>query len=264
MKTLALIVAGIIIRQDSEGRFCLNDLHKASGNNPNHQPKEWLSNQPTIEMINELSGISPIEKIKGGNNQQQGTYIVKDLVYAYAMWISPAFHLQVIRAYDALVTKPRTPGQIYLALANDLRLSLPDLAITDRAVLISDNQGQVNMSGETREQLRYYKEMDKLNLPGIIAVTRKPYKVLFDWFNNYKHSEETRESVYQALSDRCAWYKSIHYGYKPFKNHPTAEEVYGIKNLQEVNELAADMAKIVANLLANKPGNNQTMQHAYF
>lgn len=33
----------LTIRQDSEGRFCLNDLHKAAGGKSRHQPSKWLA-----------------------------------------------------------------------------------------------------------------------------------------------------------------------------------------------------------------------------
>jgi hypothetical protein len=105
-----LIIADVTIRQDSEGRYCLNDLHKAAGNANKHRPSLWMKNKQTIELVDEIAKAGnpaleqnqPVSVINGGN--QPGIYVVKPLVYAYAMWISPTFNLHVIEAYDALVT----------------------------------------------------------------------------------------------------------------------------------------------------------------
>lgn len=97
----------------SYGRYSLNDLHRAAGGEQKNRPKYWLSNKQTCELIEQLfteGGIPPLEQnqpvsvINGGNNQ--GTYVCKELVYAYAMWISPSFHLKVIRTFDMVTSAP--------------------------------------------------------------------------------------------------------------------------------------------------------------
>lgn len=111
-----LILDSITIRTDADGRYCLNDLHKAAGEEGKHQPSNFLRLDSTKALIEEIDRYSEVRNalqvIQGGHNQ--GTYVAKELVYAYAMWISPAFHLKVIRAYDTLVTQPQpiNPAQL--------------------------------------------------------------------------------------------------------------------------------------------------------
>jgi len=95
--TPALNVGSVTIHQRN-GLYSLNDLHKASGGDPGQRPGNFLGTAQTKSLIAEISnaGISAIEAIRGGNG---GTYACRELVIAYASWISPAFHLKVIRVF---------------------------------------------------------------------------------------------------------------------------------------------------------------------
>ncbi|ATD27107.1 hypothetical protein FORC55_1123 [Vibrio cholerae] len=84
--------------------FSLNDLHKASGSLPKHQPNRFLRLDTTQELINEMASYPDLGSTHEVQNGK-GTWVCKELVYAYAMWISAKFHLQVIRAFDALVNR---------------------------------------------------------------------------------------------------------------------------------------------------------------
>lgn len=114
-----LVIGEFSIRQDEDGRYCLNDLHKASGGLAKHKPSNFIRNQQTQDLIVEIEqfsdmsstdfdrcsnmsiGQKAVNTIKGGI--RQGMYVVEDLVYSYAMWISAKFHLMVIRAYRSQV-----------------------------------------------------------------------------------------------------------------------------------------------------------------
>jgi hypothetical protein len=95
-----LIIAKTIIRQDADGRYCINDLHRAAGGKQKHRPKYWLENSQTKALIDEiaLGGIPPTLIIKN-----VGTFVSKELIYAYGMWVSPIFFLHVVRTYDAIM-----------------------------------------------------------------------------------------------------------------------------------------------------------------
>ena len=99
-----MVIDGVTVRRDPEGRYCLNDLHRAAGGERRHEPTLWRNLQQTGELVQLLcdTGI-PVSVIKGGAGQ--GTFVCKELVYSYAMWISPEFNLKVIRTFDAAVSQ---------------------------------------------------------------------------------------------------------------------------------------------------------------
>jgi hypothetical protein len=101
MPPLSVCDTSITIR---ENRYSLNDLHKAAGSEKKHQPSNFLRVEQTQALIAEIQSSdmrSAVETLNGGKDR--GTYACRELVYAYAMWISPKFNLAVIRAFDQMV-----------------------------------------------------------------------------------------------------------------------------------------------------------------
>ena len=122
----SLSVVGVKVRQDSEGRYSLNDLHKAAveqgANNRTKEPSAFMRSSQTVSLVEILTTQNPrslpIATIEG---RKGGTFVCKEIVYAYAMWISPAFNLKVIHAYDALVN-----GEIQKAVDIATRQTIKD------------------------------------------------------------------------------------------------------------------------------------------
>ena len=117
-------ISNVAIRQTSNNLYNLNDLHKAAGGDDKHRPTFWLRLQQTQELIAEIEaqGGKAAEVINGGKNR--GTFVCKELVYAYATWISAKFFLLVIRTFDAVLSgslKTKT------ALPNGLSLEQQDV-----------------------------------------------------------------------------------------------------------------------------------------
>lgn len=121
----ALTIGTTSVRQVGE-LYSLNDLHKASGGEDKHQPSKFVRMDQTQALITEIEN-SPkvaslktagIPAIKTKEGRGGGTYACKELVIAYAAWISAAFHLKVIRVFLAAAIPKQEEG-------------LPAMSLTD-------------------------------------------------------------------------------------------------------------------------------------
>ena len=98
MSNLAILNTSI---RTYENLFNLKDLHIASGNEKKHEPNRFIRLDTTKALIAEIEKDNQhaLKIIRGTNG---GTYACEELVIAYAMWISPQFHLVVLRAFMAM------------------------------------------------------------------------------------------------------------------------------------------------------------------
>lgn len=137
-----LTIAGTGIRRDAEGRYSLNDLHRAAGGEGRHQPSNWLRLDTTAGLVEEISNSSDLRSSPVGSEAGRygGTYVVRQLVVAYAAWISPKFHVEVIETFLESKTKQVDPMQV-----------LADPAAM-RGLLLTYTEKVIELEGRVAEQ----------------------------------------------------------------------------------------------------------------
>jgi hypothetical protein len=103
------VIAGVEIFVDSEGRYNLNALHKASGGAKKDGPSYWLAIDTTKKLITAVKETTdnPVVSKEGRNG---GTFAHELLAVSYAGWISPEFQLTVNQTFiDYRTGKLRQP-----------------------------------------------------------------------------------------------------------------------------------------------------------
>ncbi len=122
---MELTINNTVITQDSDGRYSLNDLHKAAGGLNKQKPALFYRSGSFDSVLNVLKvqnrAFNPIVKKTG---KYGGTWVCKELVYKYAMWISAEFEVKVIQTFDALASKHDAPET--MKALNDLTKKIED------------------------------------------------------------------------------------------------------------------------------------------
>lgn len=131
----AIKLTDITVLQDDAGRYRINDLHEAAvaagANRRTAEPGKFLASPRTTALIaaikdqqktrrenthtagiysgtshvthhpgNAAALVNPVAQSRGRTG---GTYVCRQLVYAYAAWISPKFYLFVLDTFDAAI-----------------------------------------------------------------------------------------------------------------------------------------------------------------
>lgn len=154
-----------------DGLYSLNDLHKAAGGAVKHQPTRFIRLDQTQELVAELDSPEmvngPVRVIKGSVNP--GTYVCRELVYAYAMWISPKFHLAVIRAFDAMHTGQTNENSTGIITPSEQQL-LQELVARRSAGCKEQSRGRAEIWSRIHHKFRVasYRQLQRTQLADVV------------------------------------------------------------------------------------------------
>ena len=185
---MSIIVCNTQVSINKDGLYCLNDLHKAAGGEEKDQPSLWLRLDKTKELIEECSNSTEMQNkiISSKSGRYGGTYVCKELVYAYAMWISAKFHLHVIQTFDKFILSE----QVRIAERQAARLEFPDMT---QALL--DHRTEL---GKQTKFFHYSNECDLINKI-VTGYTAKKLREKFEIGENEALRDYLTESQISAI-----------------------------------------------------------------
>ncbi|EMC9754399.1 KilA-N domain-containing protein [Enterobacter cloacae] len=105
-----VIVNGVFVRVDSEGRYNLNDLHSAAVTNgeaiENQRPSQFMRSRQVRNFVDTLTRVqkcTAVKTINGGLNH--GVWALELVAIRYAAWLSAEFEIRVYQTFQALMRK---------------------------------------------------------------------------------------------------------------------------------------------------------------
>ena len=102
---VTLHIDNVEVRQDADGRYCLNDLHRAAGGVKKDVPGNWLRMESAKALAAE---VEKTHERPFTAKQGIGTFAVKELTYAYAAWLGgPKLWVDLVASIDSLGTLVR-------------------------------------------------------------------------------------------------------------------------------------------------------------
>ncbi|KHE04912.1 KilA-N domain-containing protein [Citrobacter braakii] len=110
MQYPTVVVNGVSVRLDEQGRYNLNDLHSAAVANgeatENQRPSQFMRSRQVRNFVDTLTRVqkcTAVKTINGGLNH--GVWALELVAIRYAAWLSAEFEIRVYQTFQALMRK---------------------------------------------------------------------------------------------------------------------------------------------------------------
>lgn len=162
----ALTLGDVPVRQ-LDGLFSLNDLHRAAGGQKRHQPSDFLRLDQTKALVAEIGNAGDSRSWVSKEGRNGGTYACRELVIAYAAWISPAFHLRVIRVFLAESAPAPVPAPAPTLRGRRWLIATDDQG-NERLWPVGEDAFVTNWAGLVRDVASGERERNDVELAGMV------------------------------------------------------------------------------------------------